>query len=106
MWLAPVQVIILPISEKFSEYCEFVKSEISKAGIRVKSDTRSEKVGAKIRQAELNKIPVMVIIGEKEMETKSVSVRRRHKGDIGSKDLDTFIQEINLEIIKKQEHNV
>ncbi len=101
LWLAPVQAVIIPISDKFIDYAEYINNRIFSAQIRTKIDRRSEKVGAKIRDAELNKIPVMVIVGEKEAEDKLVSVRRRHLGDMGSMDCDTFITDLRAEIQNK-----
>ena len=83
LWLSPIQVIILPVSEKTHTYATSVQSKFKAAGIRVKMDDRPEKIGAKIRLAELNKIPVMVIVGKKEAEENTVSTRRRFIGDQG-----------------------
>jgi len=92
LWLSPTQVAIIPISDKFNEYAKSVYEKIKGSGIRVKLDTRNEKMGAKIRNAELNKIPVMLILGEKEVESNSVSIRRRFAGNLGSMDIDKFIE--------------
>ena len=83
LWLSPIQVIILPVSEKTHTYATSVQSKFKAAGIRVKMDDRPEKIGAKIRLAELNKIPVMAIVGKKEAEENTVSTRRRFIGDQG-----------------------
>ncbi|MBC8214096.1 MAG: threonine--tRNA ligase [Candidatus Marinimicrobia bacterium] len=101
LWLAPIQAIVLPISEKYTDYAESVKLKLLQNGIRTTIDNRSEKVGAKIRQAELNKIPVMLIVGEKEESDNAVSVRRRFKGDLGSMDLETYSQKLLIEIENK-----
>ncbi len=98
LWLAPQQVVILPVSDKYIDYALAVKKQLRKNGIRVKIDDRSEKIGAKIRDAELLKVPVMLIVGEKEMEDNSVSVRRRHKGDLGKVKNEDFIQSLVDEI--------
>ncbi len=98
LWLAPQQVVILPVSDKYIDYALAVKKQLRKNGIRVKIDDRSEKIGAKIRDAELLKVPVMLIVGEKEMEDNSVSVRRRHKGDLGKMNNDDFTQSLVDEI--------
>lgn len=87
LWLAPVQAIILPISDKFIEYAEEVRIQMKKADIRVELDERNEKIGKKIREAEMNKIPYMFVIGEKEMNEGKVAVRKQSKGDIGTKTL-------------------
>ncbi len=99
LWLAPRQVIVLPVSEKVHEYGKAIVANLFRRGIRVEQDIRPDKIGAKIRQAELQKIPVMLIIGEKEMEGNTVSVRRRFQGDIGVMPLEelaaNLIDEIN-----------
>ena len=84
VWLSPVQVKVLPVSEKFADYAKKVAGELTEAGVRVETDDRSEKLGYKIRSAQMEKVPYMLIVGEKEMESGNVSVRRRDEGDIGS----------------------
>mgnify|MGYP003957297805 FL=1 len=101
LWLAPIQVIIIPVSEKYHTYANEVKDQFFNSEIRVEMDDRSEKVGAKIRLAEIRKIPVMLIVGEREMEEQTLSVRRRHEGDIGSFPLNLTIEELKSEIISK-----
>jgi threonyl-tRNA synthetase len=98
LWLSPIQVIILPVSEKTHTYATSVQSKFKAAGIRVKMDDRPEKIGAKIRQAELNKIPVMAIVGEKEAENNTVSTRRRFIGDQGVIKTDLLLKNIISEI--------
>ena len=99
LWLAPVQVAILTVSEKVENYAKSVQSKLQNVDIRVDLDDRPDKIGAKIRLAELSKINVMLIIGEKEAKENTVSVRRRFEGDIGSMNLDSFssklVEEIN-----------
>lgn len=97
-WLAPTQVKVLPISDKFLPYAREVEESLKNADIRAEVDDRSEKIGKKIRDTELAKVPYMLIIGEKEESEKAVSVRRQGKGDLGSQPLDTFIQGILHEI--------
>ena len=97
-WLAPHQVKVLPISDKFLDYATSVKDALLKEGIRVNLDDRSEKIGYKIREAQLQKVPYMLIIGEKEMLSNSVGVRSRKDGDIGAMPLDEFINKIKNEI--------
>jgi threonyl-tRNA synthetase len=92
MWLSPVQVKILPISDRFLERAITVQSQLKAAGVRVEIDTRAEKIGYKIREAEVNKIPYMIIIGEKELESGSLSIRQHGKGDLGSFTLEDFIR--------------
>lgn len=97
-WLAPEQVKVLPISEKYHEYANEVAAKLKEAKIRCSVDERSEKIGYKIRDARLNKIPYMLVVGAKEQEEGVVSVRSRFFGDEGQRSLDTFIAEITEEI--------
>ena len=91
LWLMPVQMVIIPISDKFNDYAESIYDQLKKHKIRVNIDTRSEKMGAKIRTAELSKIPIMIILGEKEMQDKTISIRRKFQGNIGNTQLSEFI---------------
>ncbi len=91
LWLAPDQIAVLPISEKYHAYAEDVFRKLSEADIRGFMDDRDEKIGRKIRDAEVSKVPFMLIMGEKEQETGTVSIRRHGKGDVGSMALDEFI---------------
>ena len=100
-WLAPVQVKVLPISEKYMDYAENVKKKLDESGIRVELDTRSEKIGYKIREAQQAKIPYMLVVGQKEEEDGTVAVRSRAAGDEGTKSLDAFIADIQKEIETK-----
>jgi threonyl-tRNA synthetase len=93
MWLAPVQVAVLPITDRINEYAEKVAAELRKAGLRVDVNVRSDKIGAKIRDAQLQKIPFMLVLGDREMEEDKVAVRERTKGDIGAMSLDEFKEE-------------
>ncbi|MBR2152916.1 MAG: threonine--tRNA ligase [Clostridia bacterium] len=102
MWLSPEQVRILPISEKFKEQCEEVTAKLKNAGIRATCDTRSEKIGYKIREAQLDKVNYMLIMGEKECETGTVSVRSRSEGDLGALTVDEFMAKALLEIATKE----
>jgi len=90
LWLAPVQVAVLPITDRVNEYAEEVVRELRAAGIRVESNLRSEKIGAKIRDAQLQKVPFMLVLGDREMEQKVVAVRERAQGDIGVMSLGEF----------------
>ncbi|KPQ15291.1 MAG: threonyl-tRNA synthetase ThrS [Algoriphagus marincola HL-49] len=92
LWLAPEQLIILPISEKFKDYAEQVKAELDDAGITGSIDNRDEKIGRKIRDAEVKKVPFMLIVGEKEAAEGRLSVRKHGEGDLGSHTVDGFIQ--------------
>ncbi len=98
VWLASVQVKILPISDKFLEYAESVKKQLKRVGVRVEIDDRQEKIGKKIRDTELMKVPYMLVVGEKEMTENKLSVRRQGKGDLGSQELPVFIENILHEI--------
>ena len=98
LWLSPVQMSIIPVSEKFNDYANTVYHKLKGNGIRVNLDTRNEKMGAKIRNAELSKIPIMIILGEKEVESNSISVRRRFLGNEGGISLDSFIETVKEEI--------
>jgi threonyl-tRNA synthetase len=101
-WIAPVQVKVLPISDKFMDYAYEVKKALRAKGVRVEVDDRQEKIGKKIRDTELLKIPYMLVIGEKEMNDKQVSVRRQGKGDTGSVALVDFVNDIYTEIINRK----
>ena len=108
-WLAPVQVKVLPISDKYMDYAQKVLDTLNEAGIRSEIDTRAEKIGYKIREARLQKIPYMLVVGAKEEEENLVSVRSRFKGDEGQKDLQAFIgeilEEIRTKVIREVEDN-
>ena len=97
-WLAPVQVKLLPISDSQVEYCQKIKSELMKNKVRVELDDRNEKIGYKIREAQLEKVPYMLVIGDKEVEANTVSVRSRKEGDIGAIKVEEFISKIKYEI--------
>jgi threonyl-tRNA synthetase len=90
LWLSPVQVAVLPITDRVNEYAESVAKQLREAGLRVETNVRSEKIGAKIRDAQLQKIPFMLVLGDREMEQGKVAVRERTKGDIGVMTLDEF----------------
>lgn len=100
-WLAPVQVKVLPVSEKSHDYAASVYEKLKASGIRAEIDNRDEKIGYKIREAQLKKIPYMLILGESESSTGCVSVRSRDNGDLGSNNLDDFIKDIKAEIESK-----
>jgi len=98
VWLAPLQVKILPISEKFMPYAQEVFTQFKKAGVRVEIDDRNEKIGKKIRDTELMKVPYMLVIGEKEVAENKLSVRRQGKGDLGMLDKNEFLAKVVEEI--------
>ena len=98
MWFTPDQVCILPISEKFNDYAREVARELEDADIRVLVDDRNEKIGRKIRDNELKRIPYMLIVGEKEAENREVSVRKQGEGDKGSMKIANFAALLNSEV--------
>ncbi|MEP7110069.1 MAG: threonine--tRNA ligase [Ferruginibacter sp.] len=102
LWLAPVQVKLLPISDKFLQYAEIVLSLLKNADIRAEIDDRNEKIGKKIRDTELAKVPLMLVLGEKEMNENKVAVRRQGKGDLGVSTLAEFIEMVNEEVKSKR----
>jgi threonyl-tRNA synthetase len=97
LWLAPVQVAVLPITDRINEYAESVAAELRNAGFRVESNTKSDKIGAKIRDAQMQKVPYMLVLGDQELEAKTVAVRERKEGDIGSMSLEEFKEKISLQ---------
>ena len=97
-WLAPVQVRVMAVSEKFSDYAQKVQDELKEAGIRSEADLRNEKLGYKIREARMQRVPYMVIVGEKEVEEGTISVRRRDEGDIGAMKAEELIKKIQEEV--------
>ena len=101
-WLCPEQVRVLPISDKYVEYADKVAAELKKNGIDVTVDSRSEKIGYKIREARLDKLPYMLVVGQQEEADETVSVRSRFAGDEGVKPLDEFIEQICKEIRTKE----
>lgn len=105
-WLAPAQVKVLPISEKYMDYANKVMNDLKEAGIRTEIDDRAEKIGYKIREARLQKIPYMLVVGAKEEEEGKVSVRSRFLGDEGAKSLDEFIVSIKEEIKNRENRKV
>ncbi|MBQ3414362.1 MAG: threonine--tRNA ligase [Clostridia bacterium] len=102
LWLAPIQIKILPISEKQHEYCKKLQEELQKEGLRVKFDSRNEKIGYKIREAQMEKIPYMLVIGDKEKENEEVTVRSRRETDAGTMKMKDFISKIKTEIENKE----
>src|SRR5207253_7538406 len=90
LWLAPVQVAVLPITDRINEYAEKVSEELKGAGLRVELNLRSDKIGAKIRDAQMQKVPFMLVLGDRELEESKVAVRERSKGDIGAMSLAEF----------------
>jgi threonyl-tRNA synthetase len=98
MWLTPTQFAILPISEKFNSYAEKVSEFLNNSDIRGFVDDRNEKIGKKIRDAELNKTPFMLIVGEQEFEQETIAVRQRGQGDLGVMKTNEFIDLVNKKV--------
>ena len=98
LWLAPDQAVVMPISEKFNDYAEKLSDLLNNSDIRTVLDDRNEKIGRKIRDNELKKIPYLLIVGENEMNSNTVSVRRQGQGDMGTMAVEDFIKKINEEV--------
>jgi threonyl-tRNA synthetase len=101
LWLAPVQTVVMAITDRQTEYARQVTAKLSEAGIRVHLDDRSEKVNLKIREAQMQKVPYMLVVGEREAVSGQVSVRHRKKGDLGAQPLDDFVKKAQIEIANK-----
>ena len=98
LWLAPEQAVIVPISEKFNDYAYEVKRQLEEHDVRVEVDDRNEKIGKKIRDNELKRVPYMLIVGEKEAENGEISVRKQGEGDKGSMKIITFAENLEAEV--------
>ena len=90
-WLAPVQITVLPITDRINEYAENIADILKTAGFRVETNLKSDKIGSKIRESQLQKIPFMLILGDKELEENKISIREKSQGDLGVMDLEEFI---------------
>ena len=101
VWLAPEQARILPISDKVSDYAEEVVAALRAAGVRASVDSSPDKLGAKIRLAQLGKVPYMIVVGGKESESRQVSIRSRKSGDQGLMPLEKFVEHIKNEITER-----
>jgi len=101
LWLAPVQAIVVPIADRHLQYAAFVRDQLQAAGLRVGVDERQEKIGYKIREAQVHKIPYMLVVGDREVETSTVAVRERSGGDKGASSIDAFIASAQDEIARK-----
>jgi threonyl-tRNA synthetase len=97
LWLSPVQVLIIPIGSEHEKYAEEVKELLSTKGIRVEVKNENESIGKKIRNGELQKIPYILVVGDKEMNSRSVAVRQRGKGDLGLVELKKFVEDVRIE---------
>ena len=101
-WLAPVQARVLPITDKFNDYAYEVASKLEAAGVRVEVDSRNEKIGYKIRESQMQKVPYMLVVGEKEATSGTVGLRKRGEGDLGAVDVDQFVADIAAEIKERK----
>lgn len=106
VWLAPCQVKVISVSDKYNDYAEKVKEELFNNNIRVELDDRAEKVGFKIREAQLEKIPYMIVVGEKESENENISVRSREEGELGSMSISDFLSKVNKQIEDRENISV
>jgi len=102
LWLSPVQVAVLPISDKFEAYAKEIETALKSAGVRVDLDTTPDKIGAKIRRSSMEKVPYMIIAGEKEQADRTVSVRHRTEGDKGAIPLDAFVEQMKSTISERR----
>ena len=102
LWLSPIQARVIPVSQQFDDYAKRTAERFREAGIRAEADLRNEKMGYKIRQAQLEKIPYMFIVGEKEAKSETVSVRKRGEGDIGARPVHLMIGLLLEEIRTRQ----
>jgi threonyl-tRNA synthetase len=102
VWLAPVQAVVIPVSDRFADYARSVAARLSARGFRAETDDRNEKMGARIRHAELQKIPYMLIVGEREQASDSVSPRKRKAGDLGATTVDAFADVLAAEVARRQ----
>jgi threonyl-tRNA synthetase len=102
VWLSPLQVKILPISDKFMPYAETILQQLKQVSVRVEVDDRQEKIGKKIREAELSRVPYMLVVGEKEVNENRLSIRRQGKGDAGSQTVEEFVKNITEEILERR----
>ncbi|MCX7046076.1 MAG: threonine--tRNA ligase [Candidatus Sumerlaeota bacterium] len=102
LWLAPVQVVVIPVADEFNDYGERVRAALAQAGIRVELDSRSEKMGSRLRDAEMKKVPVMLVVGEKEKQARFVSLRRHKIGQAGTPTLDEAVAMLKQEIAERK----
>ena len=101
-WLAPVQVKVLTVTERADEYASSVTAALDQAGFRAETDKRNEKIGKKIREATLEKIPYMLVLGDRDMENRTISVRHRSGEDLGAMTLDQFLELLRGEVDSKE----
>lgn len=105
VWLSPVQVKVLPITDRAAEYADSVAAKLDAAGFRAEVDHRNEKIGKKIREAQLEKVPYMLVVGDKEAESGQVAVRSRSKGDLGAMDYDVFAAQLKKAVEERRLDN-
>jgi threonyl-tRNA synthetase len=105
-WLAPVQVSVLPIADRHNDYCQRVKETLANRGIRAQVDSRSKKINYKIRDAQLNKVPYMMVVGDKEVEEEKIALRTRNEKDLGAITLDSFIDVFEKEVKELADHSL
>ncbi|HLA95166.1 MAG TPA: threonine--tRNA ligase, partial [Pyrinomonadaceae bacterium] len=101
LWLAPVQVTVLPITDRINDYAESIAKDLKNSGFRVEANTKSDKIGAKIRDAQMQKIPYMLVLGDKELEDNTIAVRERKEGDIGAMSLEEFKEKITQQRLSR-----
>ena len=101
LWLAPVQAVVIPIADRHLEYAEGVKTRLADAGYRIEVDTRNERMNQKIRTAQMQKIPYMLVVGDSEINDQAVAVRHRQEGDLGAMPLGGLIERLESEVASK-----
>jgi threonyl-tRNA synthetase len=101
LWLAPVQAVVLPIADRHAAYAEEVRAKLAASGLRAEVDARQEKIGYKIREAQLQKVPYMLVAGDREMQEGQIAVRSRSGGDLGAQPVDEFIRRAVTEVERK-----
>jgi threonyl-tRNA synthetase len=105
-WIAPVQAVVLPVSDRFADRAREIAAQLRRAGLRVETDDRSEKLGARIRKGELAKVPCMLVVGEKEAAAGTVSVRLRHGGDAGTMTIEEFLSNARRALEKREKEMI
>ena len=102
LWLSPVQAVVLPISERHHAYAQALAAKLEEAGLRVECDLRAEKIGYKIREAQVQQTPYMLVVGDKEVESAGISVRHRKEGDLGAMSAEEFIEKAKAEVKSRE----
>jgi threonyl-tRNA synthetase len=101
LWLAPVQAVVIPIADRHLEYAEGVKNRLKDAGYRIEVDTRNERMNQKIRTAQMQKVPYMLVVGDTEIRDEAVAVRHRDEGDLGKMGITSLIERLEAEVASK-----